>query len=71
MKKKLVIIVCGILGTILLFSLLFYNIGLSAVSKESNEVEFVIVEGSTYSSVINKLKNEKLIKNKLCFNLYI
>ena len=68
MKKKLVIIVCGILGTILLFSLLFYNIGLSAVSKESNEVEFVIEEGSTYSRVINKLKNEKLIKNKYVLN---
>ena len=71
MKKKLVIIVCSILGAILLFSLLFYNIGLSAVSKESNEVEFVIEEGSTYSRVINKLKKEKLIKNKLCFKLYI
>lgn len=71
MKKKLVIIVCSILGAILLFSLLFYNIGLSAVSKESNEVEFVIEEGSTYSGVINKLKNENLIKNELCFRLYI
>jgi len=71
MKKKLVIIICSVLGLIILLSLMFYNIGLSAVSKKSDEVEFVIAEGSTYSSVINELKNEKLIKNKLCFKLYI
>ena len=40
MKKKLVIIICIILGLIILLGILFYNIGLSAVSKESNEVEF-------------------------------
>lgn len=71
MKKKLIIIVCSVVCFIILLGILFYNIGLGAVSKESREVEFVIVEGSTYSSVINKLKDQNLIKNELCFKLYI
>ena len=71
MKKKLLLI---IIPTILIFIvgiILFYNIGLSAVSSDSSEVEFVIEEGSTYYSVINKLKNQNLIKNELCFKIYI
>ena len=71
MKKKLLLI---ILSTVLLFIvgiILFYNTGLSAVSNDNSEVEFVIEEGSTYYSVINKLKNENLIKNELCFKIYI
>jgi len=71
MKKKLLLI---ILSTVLLFIvgiILFYNTGLSAVSNDGSEVEFVVEEGSTYYSVINKLKNENLIKNELCFKIYI
>jgi len=71
MKKKLLLI---ILSTIIIFMvgiILFYNVGISAVSSDSSEVEFVIEEGSTYYSVINKLKNENLIKNELCFKIYI
>lgn len=71
MKKKLILILSIIVIVIIGSILLFYNIGLSAVSSENTEIEFVIEEGSTYYSVINKLKNEGLIKNELCFKIYI
>ena len=71
MKKNLLL---RVIPTILIFIvgiILFYNTGLSAVSRDSSEVEFAIEEGSTYYSVISKLKNENLIKNELCFKIYI
>ena len=37
----------------------------------SKEIEFKVESGSTYYSVISKLKNENLIRNELAFKLYI
>jgi len=71
MKKKLVLIISSIIVVSILLCILFYNIGLKAVSSDNKEVEFIIEEGSTYYSVIDKLNNEGLIKNKLCFKIYI
>jgi len=71
MKKKVVFIIFSIIVATILLLMLIYNLGLKAVSKDSNEVEFVIEEGSTYYSVINKLKVENLIKNEMCFKIYI
>ena len=71
MKKKLLLIILSTILILIVGIILFYNIGLGAVSSDSSEVEFVIEEGSTYYSVINKLKNENLIKNELCFKIYI
>ncbi len=71
MKKKLVLIFGIIILVIISSVLLFYNINLKAVSSDNTEVDFVIEEGSTYYSVIEKLYNENLIKNELCFKIYI
>ena len=71
MKKKLLLIITFTILIFIVGIILFYNNGLSAVSSDSSEIEFVIEEGSTYYSVINKLKKENLIKNELCFKLYI
>ena len=74
MKKKLAIISSLILGLIALFILaccIFYNINLKAVSKKSTEVDFMVESGSTYYSIASKLKDQDLIKNELCFKLYI
>ncbi len=74
MKKIVVIsissIVIGLLVVILGF-IVFYNINLKAVSSNSDEVEFMVESGSTYNNVISKLKQEGLIRNELCFKLYI
>ena len=71
MKKRILVIISFILIIFVLLSIIFYNLGLKAVSSDDTEVEFVIEEGSTYYSVINKLKNEEIIKNELCFKIYI
>lgn len=74
MKKRLAIIISIILGIIALFILsccIFYNLNLKAVSNEFSEVEFMVESGSTYYSIISKLKEQDLIRNELCFKLYI
>ena len=71
MKKKILLIPLVLIIIIILGIVLFYNLGLKAVSSDKTEVEFVVEEGSTYYSVIKKLKQENLIKNELCFKVYI
>ena len=74
MKKKVAIIISIILSVIALLILtccIFYNINLKAVSKESEKVDFMVDSGSTYYSIVSKLKEQNLIKNELCFKLYI
>ena len=69
--KKNILIILLIFIIIILIGLIYYNLGLKAVSGNDNEIQFVIEEGNTYYSVIDKLYEEKLIKNKLCFKIYI
>ena len=74
MKKIVAIIISLILSLVAILILaccIFYNINLKAVSNESTEVDFMVDSGSTYYGVISKLKNEGLIRNELCFKLYI
>ena len=71
MKKRVVLILSVILIIGILLGIIFYNVGLKAVSSDNIEIEFIIDEGSTYYSVINKLKEENIIKNELCFKIYI
>lgn len=69
--KKVIIIILSIIAISILGSCLFYNLGLRAVSSNSEEVDFMVDSGSTYYNVISKLKSEGLIRNELCFKLYI
>lgn len=71
MKKRVVLIISIIVIGLILLGIILYNVGLKAVSSDNTEIEFIIDEGSTYYSVINKLKDENLIKNELCFKIYI
>ena len=71
MKKKLILLFSSILILIILCAIFFYNIGLSAVSSKDEKIEFIIEEGNTYYSVINNLYEQNIIKNKLCFKIYI
>ena len=71
MKKKILLIPLVLIIIIILGIVLFYNLGLKAVSSDNTEVDFIVEEGSTYYSVIKKLKEENLIKNELCFKIYI
>ena len=70
MKKLLV----GFLGLVILLCIgafAFYNMNLKAVSSDKKEIEFTVDKGSTYYSVIPKLKSQGLIRNELCFKIYI
>ena len=69
--KKVVILVLSLIAIIILNFCIFYNINLKAVSSKSTEVDFMVDSGSTYYSVISKLKDEGLIRSELCFKLYI
>ena len=69
--KKAVVIILSILALGILSAIIYYNVNLKAVSNESTEVEFMVESGSTYYSVISKLKDEGLIRSELCFKLYI
>ena len=71
MKKKILLASIFIIFIIILLGILFYNLGLKAVGSDDQKIDFIIEEGSTYYSVIDKLKEEGLIRNKLCFKLYI
>ena len=73
MKKVLIIIlsIVVLIAIAILSSCVFYNLNLRAVSSNSSEVEFMVESGSTYYNIIPKLKNEGLIRNELCFKLYI
>ena len=54
--KKIIIIFLSTLCLIILFSCIFYNVNLKAVSSNSKEVDFMVDSGSTYYDVISKLK---------------
>lgn len=69
--KKIILAVLCFIAIAILGSCLFYNINLKAVSKNSEEVEFMVESGSNYYNVIPKLKHSGLIRNELCFKLYI
>lgn len=68
--KILILVIIGVLLLIIGFCI-FYNVNLKAVSSNSNEIEFMVDSGSTYYSIIPKLKEKGLIRNELCFKLYI
>ena len=69
--KKIIIIVFSFIAVAILGFCIFYNVNLKAVSSKSEDIEFMVESGSTYYTVISKLKSYGLIRNKLCFKLYI
>ena len=71
MKKKVVLLISGILVVGVLLLVILYNIGLSSVSSDDGEVEFVIEEGTPYYSVIDKLGSYDLITSEFWFKVYI
>ena len=69
--KKILVLILIVLATAILGFIIFYNTGLSSVSKDKTDIEFMVESGSTYYSIAHKLKENKLIRNELCFKLYV
>lgn len=68
--KKFVVVILSVIAFLILAFAIFYNINLKAVGS-SEEVDYIVENGSTYYSVISDLKEKGLIRNELCFKLYI
>ena len=73
MKKILAVIIALIafIALAIVGFCVFYNVNLKAVGGDSTKQDFMVESGSTYYSVISKLKKEGFIRNEFCFKLYI
>ena len=69
-KYKIIVILLAILLVCILGVAIFYNYGLSAVSKKSEPVVVEIKEGSIYS-IGNTLYENKLIRNVFIYKIYV
>jgi len=72
-KKNLVIIeVAGILLLILIIILIWYFVSIAPVGKKNqNEIEVTIPLGSSSSQIADILKENKVIKSKVAFKIYV
>ena len=72
MKNKRNIIIAAVaVGVLLIGSVLFYNMGISAVSSEAEEVIVEIKQGSSSTQILNELDKAGLVNNKLCGKIYL
>lgn len=71
MKKKGIIIVGISILVVILLIISLYFIGLTSVSKNSEQVSFVINSGTSTRRVIDDLYEAKLIKSKISAMIYI
>jgi len=69
--KKFLVVVLSLIALAILSFIIFYNIGISPVSKDKKDVDFMVDSGSTYYGVIEKLKENGLIRSEFCFKLYV
>ena len=71
-KKNIILTIIGLLILFLIFIILFYTLSLTPVNRKSNkDVLFLVNDGDATSTVINNLKEEKLIKNKFTAKVYV
>ena len=70
-KYKIIVIVLGVLLAGILLVGIVYNYEISATSRKSKPVTVEIKEGSTPYSIGNILYENKLIRNKLIYKLYV
>lgn len=71
-KKSLIIFGIGIIVLILASSLIWYFVSISPVNKKSeDEIELTIPLGSGTSVIADILKENKIIRNKFAFKLYV
>ena len=69
--KKIAICVAGAIVLIVAICLIWYFASISKVSKNDQEIEITIPLGSGPTKIATILKENKLIKNKLSFKLYV
>lgn len=67
--KKILLVFISLIVLITTSLFIFYTMSLKAVSSNSSEVEFIVDGG--YYDIIPKLKKAGLIRNELCFKIYV
>ena len=70
-NKKIIVIISIVVAIMIIGSIIFYNIGVSAVSSKSEEVIVEIKNGSGSSQILDKLDDAGLVNNKLCGKLFL
>ncbi len=70
-KYKIIMIILAILLVGIFIVAFIYNYGISPVSKKSEPVTITIPEGSTPYTIGNMLYENKLIKNKVIYKVYV
>lgn len=70
-KYKIIMIILTIILVGIFVVAFIYNLGISAVSKKSDPVTIVIKDGSTPYSIGDTLYENKLIKNKIIYKIYV
>ena len=70
-KPKIFGVLIVVLAVLMVGGVVYYNSITSAVSKESETIEFLIVSGDTVDSVIQKLKEANLIKDEFGTKLVV
>ena len=70
MKKKLIIII-GVSMVYIILLVVLYFYGLTAVSKDTNTIEFTISSGEGKTDIVDHLEEEGLIKSKIAAYIYV
>ena len=71
-KKKLLVAIAGFVLLIMIIGLIWYFVGISPVSKKNQEeVKVTIPLGSGTSKIAEILKENKIIKSKTIFKIYV
>ncbi len=69
--KKTVICAVALILLIVIIGLIWYFASISKVNKKEQEIEVTIPLGSGINKIADVLKENKLIKNKLAFRMYV
>ena len=69
--KNKIILIFAIIILIIIVSIIWYFISISNVSKDDTEIEVTIPLGSGTDKIAEILKENKLIKNKTSFKIYV
>jgi len=69
--KKICIILISLIVLCSIIVLLIYKNGISAVSNNSELIEFEVTDGSSYMTISSALKEKNLIKSELMYKIFI
>lgn len=70
-NKKIIGIIAGVIVLVIAGSILFYQMGISAVSSVDEDVIVKIENGSGANQILNSLDEAGLVNNKLCGKIFL